>query len=72
MNEYFIVNFYQKREVVINDTPSGYFTGDVISIEPGTHTISLAQPNDFSPSEQNINLSDTSPLSPEHINFVEV
>lgn len=69
MNEFFLVKFPQKREVIINDEPSGYFTDDVIPIEPGSHSISLAGDHDFSPDEQLITLENTSMFAPQVISF---
>ena len=72
MNEYILVEFDEIREVIIDETASGYNTGDVIELGAGTHTISLEEPNNFSPLEQDVNPSDTSPIQPQKIYFSKV
>lgn len=69
MNEFILVEFDEVREVIIDEVPSGYYTGDVIELEPGTHTISLAGPKDFTPAEQDVNPSGTSPIQPLIVKF---
>jgi hypothetical protein len=72
MNEYILVKFGEIREVVIDGIASGYNTGDVIELEPGTHTISLAGPANFTPTEQDVAPSGTSPIQTLIINFTLV
>lgn len=69
MYEYIIVTFYEIREVFVDNEASGYMTGDVIELEPGTHTIRLAGAPDFTPSEQDVNPSGTSPINPLTVKF---
>lgn len=69
MYEYIIVVFYEIREVFIDSEASGYMTGDVIELEPGTHTVSLAGESDFAPSEKDVTPSGTSPIEPLTVNF---
>jgi hypothetical protein len=69
MNEYILVVFDEIREVVIDGNASGYNTGDVIELEAGTHTISLAGPGDFSPAEQDVNPSGTNAIDPLEVHF---
>lgn len=69
MNEFILVEFAASREVIIDDNASGQHTGDVIEVDPGTHTISLGGAADFEPSEQNVNPSGTSPIAPLKITF---
>lgn len=69
MNEYILVVFDEIREVIIDETASGYNTGEVIELGAGTHTITLEEPKDFSPLEQDVNPSDTSPIRPQKIYF---
>ena len=69
MNEYILVEFDENREVIIDETASGYYTGDVIELGAGTHTISLEGPKNFSPLEQDINPSGTSSIKPQPIPF---
>jgi hypothetical protein len=72
MNEYILVEFDEIREVIIDETASGYNTGDVIELGTGTHTISLEEPKNFSPLEQDVNPSGTSPIQPQKIYFSKV
>ena len=72
MNEYILVEFDETREVIIDETPSGYNTGKVIELGAGTHTITLKEPKNFSPIEQNVNPSGTSPIQPQKIYFSKV
>ena len=72
MNEFILVEFDEVREVIIDDTPSGYNTGDVIELGAGTHTISLEGTKNFSPLEQDVNPSGTSPIQPQKVYFYKV
>jgi len=47
-------------------------TGGVIQLEAGTHTITLEKPKNFSPIEQDVNPSGTSPIQPHKIYFSKV
>ncbi|MDY6974035.1 MAG: hypothetical protein SV775_17240 [Thermodesulfobacteriota bacterium] len=69
MNEYVLVEFDEIREVIIDGNDSGYLTGEVIETDAGTHTISLKEPKDFSPSEQDVNPSGTTAIRPLIIHF---
>jgi hypothetical protein len=69
MYEYIIVEFDEKRQVMIDDVTMPYETGDVIELEPGTHTISLAGEINFSPVERDITPSGTSSLTPDKVIF---
>jgi hypothetical protein len=69
MNEYILVIFRAVREVVIDGNPSGYQTGEVIELAAGTHTVSLDGLKDFSPTEQDVNPTGTSPLKPRKVHF---
>jgi hypothetical protein len=72
MNNFILVRFNESREVIIDDAESGYMTGYVIEIEPGTHTISLAGPNNFTPTEQDIIPTGSSPINPSIVIFSTV
>lgn len=69
MNEFILVVFSEIREVIIDEVASGYNTGDVIEIGAGTHTISLVEPKNFTPLEQDIKPSGTSPIQPQEVFF---
>ena len=72
MNEYILVKFDETREVIIDENPAGYNTGDVIELGAGTHTISLEGTKNFLPLEQDVNPSGTSPILPQQVNFSKV
>lgn len=72
MNEYILVEFDEIREVIIDGVASGSNTGDVIELEPGTHTISLAGLKNFAPTKQDVIPSGTSPIQPLRVNFFRV
>jgi hypothetical protein len=72
MNEYILVEFDEIREVIIDETASGYNTGKVIELEAGTHTISLEEPKNFLPIEQDVDPSGTSPIQPKKVYFYKV
>ena len=72
MNEYILVEFDETREVIIDETASGFNTGKVIELEAGTHTISLDGDKNFSPLEQDVNPSGTSSIQPEKVKFSKV
>ena len=72
MNEYILVEFDEIREVIIDENASGYLTGEVIELRAGTHTITLTEPKNFSPMEQDVNPSGTSSIKPQKIYFTKV
>ena len=72
MSEYILVQFDETREVLVDEEPSGYDTGEVIELGAGTHTISLQGPDDFSPAQQDVTPSGTSALQPHEISFHKV
>ncbi|MDJ0668856.1 MAG: hypothetical protein QNJ61_16350 [Desulfobacterales bacterium] len=72
MNEFILVVFDETREVIIDDNPSGNDTGVVIELEAGTHTISLAGDQNFSPLEQDVNPTGTTPITPHEVKFTKV
>jgi hypothetical protein len=72
MYEYIIVEFDEKRQVMIDDITMPYETDQVIELDPGTHTISLAGERNFSPAEQDITPSGTSSLQPDKVIFTQV
>ena len=72
MNEFILVEFDEIREVIIDGNASGYNTGDVIELDAGTHTISMAGPENFFPKKQDVNPTETDPLKPKTLYFVKV
>jgi hypothetical protein len=72
MNEYILVEFDEIREVIIDETASGYNTGEVIELGAGTHTIGLDGLKNFSPIDQDVDPSGTTPIQPQIIYFYKV
>lgn len=72
MNEFILVEFDEKREVLIDGNASGQYTGEVIEVEAGTHTISLDGDSDFEPATQDVSPSGTSPIAPLKVVFTRV
>lgn len=72
MNEFILVEFEEVREVVIDTHASGYDSGDVIELVPGTHSISLAGSKNYTPAEQDVSPSGTSPIQPLIVHFSKV
>lgn len=72
MNEFILVEFVTVREVVIDGHASGYKTGEVIELAPGTHTISLAGKKNYNPAIQNVTPTGTSPIQPRIVHFDKV
>lgn len=72
MNEFILVEFEEVREVMIDNHASGYYTGDVIELGRGTHTISLVGPKNFTPAEQDVSPAGTSPIQPLIVRFSKV
>ncbi len=66
--EYLTVQFPESRTVLINGEANGQ-TGEIIELEAGTQTVSLAPPDDFTPPSQTVVLQNTSPLSPHDVTF---
>jgi hypothetical protein len=66
--EFLLVLFPHEREVLIEGVEAG-LTNQLITLAPGTYTISLAPPRNYLPREQEIVVEDTSPLDPLEIVF---
>ncbi len=70
MTEYLVVSFPQRRKVLLNDEPDGY-TNELLPLEGGKYKVSLEPPSDFTPTEQEIDLRNTSAMKPREIEFEE-
>jgi hypothetical protein len=68
--EYLIVRFHEARGVLADKVDQGQ-TNQVIELESGTYTISLAPPANFKPKRRKITLSNTSPIKPKEITFAK-
>jgi len=65
--EFLLVSFPSEREVLIDEVPAG-LTNHLITLAPGSYTISLAG-RGFRPREQDVIVEGTSPLDPKEIAF---
>ena len=67
--EFLLVVYGTERDVLIDGVPAG-LTNHLITLAPGAYTISLDGDKDFTPVEQEILVTGTSPLKPMRIEFV--
>lgn len=67
--EYLLVRFKERRKVIVDGEYNGW-TEELIELEAGTHTISLAPPNNFKPLKEAVTLRDTDTISPMEVKFV--
>jgi len=67
--EFLLVVYGTERDVLIDGVPAG-LTNHLITLAPGTYTVSLDGDKDFTPVEQEILVTGTSPLKPMRIEFV--
>jgi hypothetical protein len=58
-----------EREVLIDGVVAG-LTHHLITLAPGSYTISLDGPRDFTPAEIDVVVDGTSPLAPMRVLFV--
>jgi hypothetical protein len=71
MPEYLKVLFPQQRDVLINGEIMGE-TNTLLELEEGGYyMVSLAPPPDFTPEQQQVDLHDTSILTPKQIEFMK-
>ncbi|MCX5892138.1 MAG: hypothetical protein NTW80_04050 [Deltaproteobacteria bacterium] len=71
MPEYLTVSFPHQREVLINGE-SRWETNKLIDLEGGEYEVTLGPPPDFTPTQQQIDLRNTSALTPLRIEFKEI
>ena len=67
--EFLLVRFRENRQVVVDDHFLGS-TNQVIELEPGKHSISLAAPYDFEPHEWLIVIVNTTVVKPFEVEFI--
>jgi hypothetical protein len=58
-----------EREVLIDGVVAG-LTHHLITLAPGTYTISLDGPRDFTPAEREVLVDGTAPMAPLKVMFV--
>jgi len=68
LSEYFVVEYPEDREILINGRPSGYRTGELVEVRKGTYEISL-EGEGFTPATQTLQLSDSHHLEPKVLAF---
>jgi hypothetical protein len=71
MPEYLEVLFPHRRIVLINGLSMGE-TNMLLELEGGTYEVKLGPPQDFTPAQQQIDLRNTSPMTPKQIEFKEI
>lgn len=68
MVEYLVAKFREDRQVVVDDHFLGS-TNQVLEIEEGKHSISLAAPYDFMPHEWQVVLVNSTVVHPFEVDF---
>ena len=68
MPEYLEVLFPHRRIVLVNGLSMGE-TNMLLELEGGIYEVKLGPPQDFTPAQQQINLRNTSPLTPKQVEF---
>jgi hypothetical protein len=66
--EYLLVTYPEERDVTIDSVVAG-LTNQIITLEAGTYTVSLAPPRNFAPRSQTVTVEDTAPLEPLEVVF---
>jgi hypothetical protein len=66
--QYVLIKFKENRQVVVDDHYLGN-TNEVIEIEEGKHSISMAAPYDFKPHEWQVILVNTTIVQPLELEF---
>ncbi len=72
--EYVIVEFAERREVLIDDISQGDNMGPsgkyrLLMVEEGRHEFGLGGPNDYAPLRQTVVIGGTSPINPLRVAF---
>ena len=68
--EYIEVQYTQNRPVFVDDVDNG-MTNKILRVGTGTHIITLGEPHDYSPGQQQVYVANTSSLQPMVLKFVE-
>ena len=69
--QYLLVTFPEQRTVIIDDIEQG-MTNELLELEAGTHTATLALPHDLAPDMREFILRRTSELNPKVIRFEKI
>lgn len=70
MDQYVIVSFPEDRTVFVDGTPCGR-TNVVITVQRGTHTFMLGDPQDYSPSSITQLVAGTTHATPLQLTFTK-
>jgi hypothetical protein len=70
--EYLIVWFDEDRGVIVNSAPGDWMTNTILMFQAGTYTIELAPPQDYSPPDKTVQLTNTTVLQPREIRFGKI
>ena len=69
---YLLVQFEETRRLVVDTVPFDQTTGQIVELlNDGPHQVSLYGPKDFAPEEIEVNLEDTTELTPLEIEFIK-
>ena len=66
--EFLLVVYGTDRDVLIDGVPAG-ITNHLITLAPGTYTVSLDGDGNFKPAEQDVLVVGSSPLKPMKVEF---
>jgi hypothetical protein len=66
--EFLLVVYGTERDVLIDGVAAG-ITNHLITLAPGTYTVSLDGAGDFKPIEQDVLVTGSSPLRPMKVEF---
>ena len=67
-NQFVIVSFAEERTVLAGGNPLGK-TNCLLTVNSGTHTFTLEDPQDYEPPEQRRKVANTSLANPMRISF---
>ena len=68
MDEFLLVNFPERRQLLINKIQQGW-TNIVVRLEAGTYDVALTGRRNFSPDRQSVTLRYTAPTQPAEVTF---
>lgn len=69
--EFLVVKFVETRRVVINDASGTWKTNEILQLQPGTYDVTLAAPQDFTPTRIEVKLKNTAVNVTKTIVFVK-
>ncbi len=66
--EYLYVRFREQRRVLVDGTECGN-TNTTLRVQRGAHTITLSDPQDYTPPSQDVTVANTTQQNPMRIEF---